>query len=211
VADLLLTCAYPEDCRATIELADVDDGLPAMIAYGFVTPEDAKLTAEVRQAGTRLADGTFLSSPSAPFDWQCWFAAPTGGFPTDQLLKMFIHATKGGQTVAAVRHIIFSEPGGSFGPTITISYPPPPSPGTAHVPATFTAYGLVNPTTATMSSGVLSPSPPGNLILGNSVAPPAGFNWAYQFTNVPNGSYTLIVSAMSGGQTSYGQDPIIVP
>jgi hypothetical protein len=211
VADLLVTIVYPEDCRATIQLPDVQDGQPALVAFGFVTPEDAVMTAEVKKAGVKLVDGKYLAKADPPYDWMCSFPAPAGGFATGQLLKVFVHATKGGTTVTAVRHVLFTEPGGSFGPSITISYPPPPSPGAAHVPASFTAYGLVNPDLAhgtTMNGASVQSSPP---VLGTPVAAPAGFDWAFQFANVPNGTFPLIVQATNGGQLGSAQEPISVP
>ena len=103
--------------------------------------------------------------------------------------------------------------GGYGGPTVTICYPPPPGPNTAHVTANFLTYGRVNPTSATMNGAWLQPTQ-GNQINGSyQLTPPPNMNWMYSFGPVASGSYTLNVQAIdsTGQYTTTAQCPVIIP
>lgn len=79
----------------------------------------------------------------------------------------------------------------------TIVYPqPPPSP--VQVAANFTTYGYVNPATAQMSAWVVL-SGTTNTISGTAVTPTAPYDWAFSFTGLASGTYTLFVQSVGGG------------
>ncbi len=89
------------------------------------------------------------------------------------------------------------------GPSITIVNPPTLSGGKiATEQPDFTAYGYVNPTTASMSAWAVDSN--NNQYAGTAVTPPPQpYNWAFSF-NLPSGTaiYTLVVQGITSDGTT---------
>jgi hypothetical protein len=87
-------------------------------------------------------------------------------------------------------------------PQVVVSIASPAAGAT--VTDSFTAYGTVSPSNASMTAGC-QPVNGGNVIWGTAVAPPQGYDWAFSFNLAPGTEYNLGVEGSAPNYLTGGQ------
>src|SRR5262249_11331265 len=153
------------------------------------------------------------------FDWAFFFDFVTAN-PVGKVVRVIFYTTDPNNPIDVAHFCCLpmeKMPGkakiGYGYPDITISYPPPPAPDPAHLPADFTTYGLAGDFDPNSKKAWLAPVGQGKSVAGDAVQPPDNFKWAFHFTGIANGTYMLSVqlSTPNLSSTNTAQQTLIVP